>query len=202
MVAKSWYKLVRGGGLEQGDILRDCPIFFFDKVPLSEDVSVGEEPEVEWQANDYDVIVLTQSCDLQIGQGAQKVQQVVLCPLQTLTEVRKDPDHTIKNNGLLKEAAAMKLPAFFVLDGFNSSKHPALNREVSVVRFQQVYTLPIEVARRVAQRRGWRLRLKSPYKEALSSRFGTFFARLGLDLPIPPDSLKLPTLPQPAPAGS
>jgi len=197
MAATSWYRLTRGKSLEQGDIIPDCPIFFPGKVGLEADAG---ESQVKLEGKVYDVIVLTQTCDLQLDQGDQKVQQVVLCPIATLAELRATPGHTIKNNQVLRDAAGMKQPAFFVLDSFENSKYPTLNRGVTVVHFRQVYTLPINVLREVAKKRGWRLRLKSPYKEALSSRFGMFFGRVALDRPINNAELKLP--PPPAPAGA
>ena len=132
----------------------------------------------------YDVIVLTQSCDLQAGQGKPKVQHVVLCPIEGRSRIEEAPNHVLHNKGILRKAARGEHPGFFVISDFFSRDLPELNRDVGVVHFQQIYTLPVDLVRNHAASLGPRLRLRSPYREALSSRFASFFGRVALNNPV------------------
>ncbi len=72
----NWYTQVSSNSiLEQGDLLFDCPIV----LPPTEG-----NPE-EWEdfsIRNYDVIILTQSCDL----ANAKIELVQVCPFVTLGE--------------------------------------------------------------------------------------------------------------------
>jgi len=181
-VADGWYEIVNGPDVEQGDLLNNCPIFFLENLPLPEDAP--SEGETDGTVQVYDVVVLTQSCDLQRGQGRQKVRHVVVCPIQARSDIEKDGSHILHQKGLIKKATKNELPAFFVIPPYCTEDAGELTRELGVVAFQQVYTLPIEVISKVAERRSPRLRLVPPYREALSSRFASFFGRVALPSPV------------------
>ena len=177
-MASDWYEQVSGRAIEQGDILANCPVFFVKSSAFPEEIAVGTNFPVEYEVTTYEVVVMSQSCDLQEGQGREKLQQVVLCPVQARSNL---PDsHPLKRADALKAAAKGYQPSFFVLDRYEDPGQP-LDRDVSIVHFNQVYTLPIEFVRALAERRSPRLRLKSPYREELSRRFGAFFGRIALD---------------------
>jgi hypothetical protein len=88
--------------------------------------------------------------------------------------------------GCLEKRLGRKLrPKDFQRDHpFNRPNVPGtprlMKREPSLVHFRQIYTLPLEFISEFAAGRGPRLRLKSPYREALAHRFGGFFQRVGL----------------------
>jgi hypothetical protein len=168
-VPTPWYEVVEGSSLETGDIILQCTIHspVFPANPL-EDVS-------ELSTEIFDVIVLSQSCDL--VERREKLSHVVLCPLILRSQIEADKSHSLHSKGALSQAAKNKEPAFFVLQ---SSDHPECLRELSVVTFRQVYSYPVEFLRKVIVGKGKRLRLRSPYKEALSSRFASFFGRVAL----------------------
>jgi hypothetical protein len=168
-----WFEVVSGRTLEQGDIICDCPIYS-PVYPSSVGLPVTEVEEFL-----YDTIVLSQSCDLVIDR--EKLSHVVLCPLQNRSEIANTPTHPLANKGALRNAAKHKEPAFFVLPGYD---HERLRREISVVQFRQVYTLPVGFLRTIAEQRGERLRLSSPYKEALANRFAAFFGRVALPIDV------------------
>jgi hypothetical protein len=169
----AWFEVVTGRTLEQGDIISDCPIYS-PIFPSSPDQPVTEVDEFS-----YDTIVMSQSCDLVIDR--EKLSHVVLCPLRNQSEIANDSSHPLANKGALKNAAKHKEPAFFVLAGFD---HERLRREIAVVHFRQVFTLPVGFLRTIAEKRGERLRLCSPYKEALASRFAAFFGRVALPIDV------------------
>src|SRR5215211_1950273 len=65
-----WYELVQDGLLEQGDLLSQFPLY---SLP-----SLGSPDEPgSTVVDDYDIVILTQSCDL----GAGKVDNVLVCPV-------------------------------------------------------------------------------------------------------------------------
>jgi hypothetical protein len=172
-MSTDWFEVVTGRTLEQGDIISDCPIYS-PVFPSSPDQPVTEVEEFS-----YDTIVMSQSCDLVIDR--EKLSHVVLCPLWSQSEIANDSRHPLAGKGMLKNAAKHKEPAFFVLAGCN---HERQHREISVVHFRQVYTLPVGFLRTIAEARGERLRLRSPYKEALSNRFASFFGRVALPIDV------------------
>lgn len=55
-----WYDLVSGRELQQGDILRNCPVL---EMPLAAVEATGE---ASVQIHTQNAIILTQSCDLEI----------------------------------------------------------------------------------------------------------------------------------------
>ena len=59
-------------------------------------------------------------------------------------------------------------------------------RELRVVDFRRVYSLPLTFVCQVAARTGQRLRLLPPYREHLSQAFARDFMRVGLPQDIPP----------------
>jgi hypothetical protein len=165
----SWYEVVQGDTLETGDIILGCTVYspIFPEVPT--------DPVSEVDAVVYDLIVLSQSCDLVIGR--EKLSQVVLCPILQKSQIESDLNHALRTRGALTQAAKNKEPAFFILQ---ASDHPECLREISAVHFREVFTLPVSFLRRVAEEKGARLRLCSPYKEALAARFAAFFGRVAL----------------------
>jgi hypothetical protein len=168
----AWFEVVTGRTLEQGDIISHCPIY-------SPVFPSPNQPVTDVEEFSYDVVVMSQSCDLMIDR--EKLSHVVLCPLENQSDIANSPGHALANKGALRNAAKHKEPAFFVLAECN---HDRLRREISVVHFRQVYTLPVGFLRTIAEQRGERLRLCSPYKEALSNRFAAFFGRVALPIDV------------------
>ena len=70
-----WFRLVEEDHLEQGDILDSCPVFS----PPNELAEHDLEPEarVPFNCDRPDVLVMSQSCDLE--KGREKVEEVLLC---------------------------------------------------------------------------------------------------------------------------
>ncbi|WFU37742.1 hypothetical protein QA640_25105 [Bradyrhizobium sp. CB82] len=155
--------------METGDIILGCTVYspIFPAEP--------DEPVSEVESFTFDLIVMSQTCDLVIGR--EKLENVVLCPIAQKSEIERDASHALRQRGALVQAAKNKEPAFFILQ---ASDHPECLREVSAVHFREVHTLPVSFLRRVAAMKGPRLRLCSPYKEALATRFAAFFGRVGL----------------------
>ncbi|MCS6860044.1 MAG: hypothetical protein NZT92_06975 [Abditibacteriales bacterium] len=93
-VSFPWYAVVSGADLEQGDLLDNCPVLL-PPADIAFPLQTGSPPV---DILTFDVVVLTQSCDL----VNDKVEDVVLCPVATLTEVEQSSDFFRSSRG--KEA--------------------------------------------------------------------------------------------------
>jgi hypothetical protein len=168
-----WFGIVEGDELEQGDIVENCPIF----LPPGDLALKAEDKlsEAQFRWNDRDLIVMSQSCDL--SKGHEKVQEILLCAVWKRSELGE----LAKAEGM-ENARKGRLPMVHVLA---SSSLAGFEREVRVVDFRQISTLPIAFVRKRAAMTK-RLRLLPPYREHLSQSFARFFMRVGLPIDIPP----------------
>lgn len=171
----AWYCLVSGDELMQGDILENC-LIFFPPPDLTLNSLVQGEADFEWE--ERDVIVMSQSCDLAIGE--KKCPEVLLCPLWNRSELTEGPLSTPQG---MEGARKGQLPAYHVL---NKCEIEEAEREFRVVDFRYTYTLPLDFCKEFAARIPSRIRLLSPYREKLSQAFARFFMRVGLPTDIPP----------------
>lgn len=156
------------------DLLAACLVFRPTLAAADVDVTEGTLPKVPLEQLTIDAIVLSQSCDL----VQHKVQDVLLC---ACWQPRELPDGLGSVRGLdgirRGHLASHHLLPPCSLEGFVES--------VRVVDFRSVYTLPLDYFRRLAAKRGKRLRLLPPYREHLSQAFARYFMRVGLPADIP-----------------
>jgi hypothetical protein len=167
-----WYRLVEGDDIEQGDVFEACPAF----VPPED---IGDEPaDATFRCEERDLVVLSQSCDL--VRGRDKLPAVLLCAVWNQTDLSGGHLATAKG---MEDARRGNLPGVQLLAACNLA---GLEREVRLVDFRHVHTLPLPFLRRWAEKSGPRLRLLPPYREHLSQAFARFFMRVGLPTDIPP----------------
>lgn len=168
-----WYEAVEDDTLEQGDLFDNCPVFFppddLARIPLVEAVFAWRE---------QDVIVISQTCDM--VKGREKLSEALLCPVWSRSELKDGFLSTPKG---MEEARRGNLPGFHVLA---SCELPGKEREVRVVDFRRVYSLPLSFLRHRSIITPSRLRLLPPYREHLSQAFARFFMRVGLPADIAP----------------
>jgi len=171
-----WFSVVEGDDIEQGDILESFPVFLPPNDLAVEESGQPSSTIFKWQKQD--LVVMSQSCDL--VKGREKVDDILLCAVWRRSELAAD-ENLGKDAGM-EDARKGRLPAFHVLAG---STIASFEREVRVVDFRRVHTMPVPMVRRRAQA-GKRLRLLPPYREHLSQAFARFFMRVGLPIDIPP----------------
>jgi len=164
-----WYKLVDNHEkLMQGDFINNCPIV----VPPSE---ITDKPETE--IIEYDVIIMSQSCDL----VQEKLELVLVCPVFLLREFEEKSDFFKSTKG--KEALRQgNVPGYHLL---NKCRIEDFERDFLVVDFRSVYSVPFVFLKEYCQKIHKRLRLLPPYREHLSQAFARFFMRVGLPVDIP-----------------
>ncbi|MFH1748341.1 MAG: hypothetical protein ABIG44_15015 [Planctomycetota bacterium] len=195
MTNESWYAVVDAAcALTQGDFIFDCPLMGWKAETVDFD---GQDEEAVLkaaiQANEADVIVLTQACDLE----QDRVANVILCPHLALSAFReawesrlKEQDQYPSTTGKLEKAWANTCKD--IRDGFvwnhamlNHRLESPLSIEHRVVDFREVYTVPRSFLESfLHERGGQRLRLLPPYREHLSQAFARFFMRVGLPTPV------------------
>ncbi|WLD13785.1 hypothetical protein [Planctellipticum variicoloris] len=176
-----WYRIVRDSSLEQGDILRD-----FEIPDLSRSFGPdGSDYDVELQV--LDVVVMTQSCDLEHG----KARSVVLCPVVALRDfvaaaLSRGEQHWGGRN-IPSDLSRGNIPGYHLL---NDLVHDDCQLPVSIVDFHEIYAASTPQVKEFAATKVPRLRLCPPYKEHLAQSFARFFMRVGLPSGIAPEKLK------------
>lgn len=169
-MSDSYWVQIKEPTLRQGDYLKDC------RVPLFLDPSIKSVP-VDIPVDEYDLIILTQSCDLDHG----KIRLVAMCPIFPIAEFEKvNPD--FQKKGKWNDVRKGRVEGLHIL---GSPSNPDNNREALVVDFREIYSLPYEYLLKHATQLGARSRLKSPFLEHFSQAFARFFMRVGLPSSIP-----------------
>ncbi len=166
-----WYGLVQGGvPLSQGDFFDDCPVLVPD-AEVQEGALVGG-----YQT--YDVVVMSQSCDLHY----EKLQLVLVCPVWDMEVFGANSPHyaSVKGKEALRRGDA---PGYHLL---NRCTIQGFERDYRVVDFRNVYGVPFGFLKERANIASLRLRLRPPYREHLAQAFARFFMRVGLPVDIPP----------------
>lgn len=165
-----WYELTTSHELHQGDLFFDCPVAIPAEDHRNEPVSLSVD------LFEYDVIVLSQSCDLE----NRKLNLVTVCPHWPLSKLAERAPHFKTERGW-RELVQGNLPGYHLIN--RSDLHSSMN-EPRVVDFRNVYGLPFDFLTRFAKQQGERLRLLPPYREHLSQAFARFFMRVGLPVQV------------------
>ncbi len=162
-----WYDSPAGLDITQGDIVFDCPI----PVPVSvQSIGVAAGSYAEIDIRKYDVVVMSQACDIQHG----KVNDIILCPLSKLEDIA--PPENLRAREELRRGVVIGRHLLNRTDDF----------DFHVVEFRYVFSLPKKFLLEFVARADRRLRLLPPYREHLAQAFARFFMRVGLPLDIPP----------------
>jgi hypothetical protein len=169
----SWYDVTTSEDLEQGDLLRECPIptvLGLEAWPLLENQEVSVDIRL------VDAVVLSQSCDL----VNDKVDDVILAQVldwqEACRELVHKGNHYAKSRDFRKALIAGNSPSLSLLHKHDGAPGLAW----SVVDFHRIFVLPKSLVRAVARSSGRRLRLRSPYREHLAQAFARYFMRVGL----------------------
>lgn len=171
-----WLKITESE-LRQGDYLPNCflPIAI---TPMDEIFEQLVEPEFEIEIQERDLIVITQSCDLE----NKKARMVALCAISPISEFEKsEPSYAKK--GRWEDVRRGRVEGLHLLA---SPTNPSNSRDALVVDFREIHSLPVELVRRHATKMGDRWRLQSPYLEHFSQSFARVFMRVALPSSIPP----------------
>jgi hypothetical protein len=165
--------------LRQGDLLPGCSIPEFPP-----DFAVAEKAALVVQVDQADLIVITQSCDLEHG----ALSLVAMCPVWSI------PAFEAAQAAFGRSSSAKAWRDYWnnVRKGRSSSLHllasptnPTDARSALVVDFRAIYSLPFAYLAGHAAQVGDRWRLRSPFLEHFSQAFARSFMRVGLPSSIP-----------------
>ena len=112
MSVELWWETVQGPDLAQGDVLFDCV------VPVMPDHLTADPSQAgryAFQGDVYDLIVLTQSCDLE----NRKAPLVALCPTFTL-EAWEIVNPAFRQRGRWERVRQGRIEGLHLLAGFDT----------------------------------------------------------------------------------
>lgn len=164
MIEYPWFGLADGEDLEQGDLIASCP---FDRVAV-----LGEADR-----RTFDVIVLSQSCDLAHG----KLELVQVCPYWDL-EVFAQKSEVFRGKRGREELRRGNLPGYHLL---NRCELPEKPTDFLVLDFRKQFAVDFVTMKSLAGGQHPRLRLLPPYREHLAQALARFYMRVGLPVDIP-----------------
>ncbi len=167
-----WYdkKISKEKPLEQGDFILKCQIV----EPNTE--AYAENQALTANVAEYDVIVMSQSCDL----IEEKIELALVCPFYMMGELEKlYSDY--KSDRMKEKLRQGNIIGYHLLNKCEVNG----KEDFIVVDFKSVYALPLILLKKIALGRGNRIRLLPPYREHLSQAFARFFMRVGLPVDIP-----------------
>lgn len=166
-----WYVTVKADDpLQQGDFVLNCPVAH----PTTQNYAVNQT--INADVAEYDVIIMSQSCDLMIG----KIDLVLVCPFYTLTEYgNHDPNY--KTPSFREKLRQGHVVGLHLLNKIKV----VVEDDYLIVDFKNVYSIPLDLMNQIVLSRGERMRLLPPYREHLAQAFARFFMRVGLPVDIP-----------------
>lgn len=176
----AWYSSINAGEpLEQGDLIDNFPVPEPDLTTLDKTKFIeGEKQSGRFLIKSYDLIVMTQSCDIP---KLDDDDRIILCPRYDyvkLLEQHPEWKKSAKWEHLLKGQ-------FIALHLLNKCEIEGHSFDYQVVSLREVFAMPFGFVKQnlVAQKE--RIRLLPPYREQLSQAFAKLFMRVGLPIDLP-----------------
>lgn len=159
--------------LEQGD-------FLFDFSYIKPKTNVGTE--IDGDSLEYDLIILSQTCDLIHG----KLESILVAPVWNFAAI-EEMNKWYKSSEAKEALRRGHQPNYHLL---NECEVEPFKKECFIVDFKNVFAIPTEQVNQYVNNSENRLRLLSPYREHLSQSFARFFMRVGLPIDIKPFASK------------
>jgi len=172
-----WYGIVTGNKLQQGDLIDACPVI----VPVAP-IEQGDE-EAAIAIEKFNVVVLSQSCDLAIREktGKPSLDFVLVCQVWSLSVFEQEIDY-FKSKDAKEGLRRGYQPPYHLL---NECCIEGLEKDFLVADFKNVYSVHFDTLINIIEKCDRRLSLLSPYREHLAQAFARFFMRMGLPSNIP-----------------
>lgn len=164
-----WYETpTKNSQLMQGDFISNCPILLPPK-----DFSGNDDFEIK--VKNFNVIVMSQSCDLE----NHKLNWVLVCAVWDLDYLATLNEHlrSKKNKEKLRRG---NFPNYHLL---NKCEIEGSERDFQIVDFRNSFSISYNFLKEFSSKQS-KLRLLPPYREHLSQAFARFFMRVGLPIDI------------------
>lgn len=171
-----WYDVIQESTLEQGDMFFSLQVV---EPVLSKTVTAGAEVETAAIVRDFDIVVLSQSCDLVQG----KLESVLVCPHWSIDEYEAIGGDFFRSRNGREEIRRGNVPGLHMLAQCDL---PGFNSPIRIAGFRQAFSVPFSFLLQLANSSNPRLRLLPPYREHLAQAFARFIMRVGLPVDIPP----------------
>lgn len=192
-----WYTMASDDELRQGDILANCNIIIPKAIVAavsSHAPGVGhraprsepDQPAYGFMRIEADIVVLTQTCDLDNA----KVDRVIVCPIFCLDEIyqRISDDPASAKLSIPKRLEQLASMAQNIRGGKTVGRYmlgpctlKKCKRGVRIVDFDMMTSVPYGYLKDVARGQRKRLIIKEPYREDLVQAFVMYFMRVALD---------------------
>jgi hypothetical protein len=168
-----WYQVHAWSNVLQGDLLFGCPVLVppANLTPSLSNAKEGDNLRGNLLIQRADLIVLSQSCDLQ----NDKIDQVLLCAHFPASSYSNSERKSIRRE---------QRPSNHMIERCLIIGHEFERR---VIDFRTIYTLPKDFVTAFALKAHSRARLLPPYREHLSQAFARYFMRVGLPRPLEDD---------------
>ncbi len=150
--------------LDQGDILDDCPILFWECPPAGTPLESG--------GTSVRVVVLTQACDL-AQTKATRVLVAVVHRVQHLVEQGILQSKTIRD-----QIRTHRVYGWYFLPA-------GTGVDESIVDLRDLHTMPRALLDQLIRQGKRAARIQTPYREHLAQHFSITYARIGLPEPYP-----------------
>lgn len=158
---------------EQGDIFFDVPLNILN-IKEKTTLQMIKDGKIGIKQYNKDVILLTQSCDLENS----KVASIIISPLRKLSDLLK-PISDERQDDFFKELKNGGIHRLHLLNKIVDTKYAD---EFPVVDFGAIFSYQFTFLNKISS---LKIRqLNSPYREHLSQSFAKFFMRVGLPTPI------------------
>lgn len=174
-----WYSIIgETESINQGDIIENCPIMIPPR-------TIGSGGGIDVDLDEFDVIVMSQSCDLENG----KVKFALACP------VYKIGDFINRNNFYADKKTSLRQGHVIHYQMLHECTITGFECEHLIVDFKRIFSIDYKFLKDFVKDKGARKRLLPPYREWLSQMFARSFMRVGLPMDIPPfeDENETPT---------
>jgi hypothetical protein len=178
-----WYDSVTGQVIEQGDLFSECVVRWVGQservIPNPDSTHLVVVQEHLVRCRTFDIIVLSQTCDLR----NDKVSQVLVArtvPWPQFVEANSTANPFVKSTEFRRKLVEGSLPSYVLLSRHTDDPQMPW----TIVDFHQLYVIPKSDLMSQAAERPKRLRLRSPYLEHLSQAFARYFMRVGLPQPL------------------
>jgi hypothetical protein len=176
-----WYSVVGANEpLEQGDFIDRFPIIVLGAADgrLLDKTQEGSVVDIAPKAERFNVIVMTQSCDLE---RFDDEQEIILTPRFDYSKISRK-ENAFQGRGGWKDLRAGRIVGALLLASCDLDGHVF---EHQVVNLQVVFSVPLGVVKDIAESRGERIRLQPPFREHLAQAFARQFMRVGLPVDLP-----------------
>lgn len=192
MTADGWWAETRGPDLAQGDLVAGLAV---PRVATPVDAAVDH---VDVETVTLDVIVLTQTCDLEHGKQPDVLVGRVVSWESFVAAQLQGGNEAVRSSQFAKNLRNGAVPPLHLLRYHEGA--PQLSW--SLVVFRELQTVPRDMLTRHVEQQPQRLRLRSPYREHLGQAFARFFMRVGLPLDVDDFERDGPAIAKAATAGA